>query len=656
MKLITLAPAFALTLACASSPPPAPHPAPAPPPAPSPHPAPAPAPAGPLILDGTPEIPAELKANLRRYLEARSASVTSVSDDGRSLLVVTRFGTTDQIHRVTTPGGARTQLTFEAEPVRNAEFVPGGGGAFLFIRDQGGDENYQLFRAAPDGRITRLTDGRSRHGGLAVARDGRHVAYYSNARNGKDMDIWLGDGADPASARLCVEASGHYTPLEFSPDARLLLVQEYLSIAESRLHLVDVQTCTARALTTDKAAYRDATFSGDGKAVIVTTDKGGDFVALMRLALDSGATTPLGPPPTWNVEAIARSGDGRLLATVTNEDGLSVLRILDGRTGKELARPAVPRGVIRGLSFAANAPVVAFSLSGSTSNGDAFSYDHRQRSVTRWTSSEVGGLDASRFVEPELVRYPSFDGRQIPAFVYRPPGDGPFPVVINIHGGPESQARPNFSPLLQYLVSESKIAVLVPNVRGSDGYGKAYLALDDGRLREGSVKDIGALVDWIGTRKDLDASKVAVMGGSYGGYMVLASLVHFGERIVAGIDMVGISSFVTFLENTAAYRRELRRREYGDESDPAMREFLTAISPLTHVDEIRSALFVAHGANDPRVPLSEAEQIVEAVRKSGREAWKLVAMNEGHGFSKRENRDAFSELVVLFLERHLGPR
>jgi len=617
-------------------------------------PTPAPAPVGPLIFDATPDIPMALKASLIRYLEARSASVAAIAEDGKSLLIATRLGQANQLHRVATPGGARTQVTFEAEPVMSALAIPGTTGAFFFMRDTGGDERFQYFRSEPSGETRLVTDGRSRNGALVVSADGSRIAYSSNARNGKDMDLWLGDGRDPASAKLLAEVKGQWSPIDWSRDGKSLLVQEFVSIEDQRLHLVDVATGAATLLTPDRGAYRTALFAHDGKRVFATTDKDGDFVQLQSLELATRKWSSVGVRSDWNVESVALSGDGKTLATVTNEDGYGVLRLLDAKTGKEFARPKVPKGVIGGIDFADQAPVLAFSFGGSTVSGDAYTYELGAKKVVRWTFSEVGGLDEAGFVEAELVRFKTFDGREIPAFYYRPAGAGPFPVVINIHGGPESQARPNFSPLTQYLVTQSQIAVLVPNVRGSDGYGKAYLGLDNGKLREDSVKDIGALVDWIGQRNELDAKRVAVMGGSYGGYMVLASLVHLGQRLVAGIDVVGISNFVTFLENTAPYRRDLRRAEYGDESDPAMREFLASISPLTNVGKIESALFVVHGANDPRVPLGEAEQIVAAVRKGGREAWKLVAMNEGHGFAKRDNRDAYMQLSVMFLEKHLG--
>jgi len=395
----------------------------------------------------------------------------------------------------------------------------------------------------------------------------------------------------------------------------------------------------------------------------VVSDRGSEVAELYEVSLadparvsDLTAWRPLTRAIPWNVEEVALSPDGRTLAFGVNVDGISELRLLDTRSRRVTAIAGLPRGVMTGLRFAREAPVVGFSISASRLSGDAFTYDLRTRRTARWTESEMGGLDPEALVEPTLIHYPSFDQREIPAFYYRPRpalAGARLPVVIQIHGGPEAQARPWFYPLVQYLAAEAGIAVITPNVRGSDGYGKSYLALDDGRLREDSVRDIGALLDWIGTQPELDPSRVAVFGGSYGGYMVLASLVHFGDRLRAGVDIVGIANFVTFLENTAAYRRDLRRVEYGDESNPEMRSFLAGISPVAHVDRIRSALFVAHGANDPRVPAAEAEQIVSAVRGGGHEVWYMLARNEGHGFLRKSNRDRFNELSAMFLEQHL---
>lgn len=619
---------------------------------------------GVVRLDGTPEVPAALHERLQQYLETRSATLQEMSDDGRAMLITTRFADTAQLHVLSTPMGARRQLTFTSEPVYGAAFYPNDPRAVLLHQDVGGTENYQLYRVdLRTGRRALVTDGRSRNIEFLFSRDGSRLAYVSNARNGRDMDIWMSDGTGPGE--LFLERAGDWHVVEFSRDGSRLLLSEFVSITDSRLHLVDVATRAVTRLSPegDTGADRAAAFSADGRSLYVVSDRGSQFaelyeVPLADLARVSDVTTwrPLTRSIPWNLEELALSPDGRTLAFGVNVDGTSELRLLDTRSRRVSAIAGLPRGVMTGLRFAREAPVVGFSISASRLSGDAFTYDLRTRRTARWTESEMGGLDPEALVEPELVHYASFDQRSIPAFYYRPRGATPgqrVPVVIQIHGGPEAQARPWFSPLVQYLASEAGIAVITPNVRGSDGYGKGYLALDDGRLREDSVRDIGALLDWIGTQPDLDASRVAVFGGSYGGYMVLASLVHFGDRLRAGVDIVGIANFVTFLENTAAYRRDLRRVEYGDESNPEMRTFLAGISPVTHVDRIRSALFVAHGANDPRVPAAEAEQIVSAVRGGGHDVWYMLARNEGHGFLRKSNRDRFNELSAMFLEQHL---
>ena len=614
------------------------------------------APAG-LRLEGTPVIPDALRARLQQYLNTRAAGAVDIAEDGRSLLITTRFAESGQVHVVAAPGGARTQLTFGREPIGTARFVPGSSRSLVYVTDVGGNEQYQIMRLDLDGwRTTLLTDGKSRNVDPVWSKDGKKLVWSSTARNGRDLDIWVSDGAKADSAALAVEGKGQWGPADVSADGNLVLIQEYISITSSKLHLADLGKKTVTALTPDgEFAHRDAVLSPDGRKAYVTSDRDGEFTSLYELDIAKKSWRPLTADIPWNVDSIELSGDGRTLAFVVNEGGYGKLHLLDTRTRRVKPVAGVPEGIVASLRFARRAPVVSFTLYSATRTGDAYTYDTRRGKLTRWTESEMGGLDPARFVAPKLVEFESFDGKKIPAFYHRPAGSGPFPVVIAIHGGPESQARPTFSPLVQFLASEAGIAVLEPNVRGSDGYGKSYLGLDNGMKREDSVKDIGALLDWIGKQGDLDAGRVAVMGGSYGGYMVLASLVHFSERLKAGVEIVGISSFVTFLENTAEYRRDLRRAEYGDEREPAMRKHLHAISPLNNVDKIDSALFVAQGANDPRVPAGEGEQIVQAVRKSGRDVWYMVAPDEGHGFKKKENSDTFTLLAILFLEKHLAP-
>jgi len=635
-------------------------PEPAPPPAPPP-PAPPPQPnveeRGALVLDGTKPIPAQLAARLDRYTETRSASLASLSSDGKAALVRTRFGQTAQLHLVTQPLGARRQITFDAEPIGSAAFVPGNRNALLYTRDTGGNEQHQIYRLdLASGSTTRLTDGEHRWGNMLWSHQGDKLAFSGNARNGRDFDIYVGDGKDPASATIAVEGTGWWGPVDFSHDGKRLLVANYISINDSRLSVVDLGTGELTVLSPEspRARYGSARFSRDGKSVFVTTDREGEFTELYRYDIAKKTWTSLTRTIPWNIEGLELAPDGRTLAFTANEDGYSSLYLMDARRGRFKRARNVPRGIISGLHFARDSRTLGFTFSSATQTGDAYTYDVRRQRSTRWTQSEIGGLDPASFVEPQLVKYETFDGTQIPALLYKPVGEGPFPVVVSIHGGPEAQSRPRFSSFYQYLVKESRFAVLVPNVRGSDGYGKSYLKLDNGMLREDSVKDIGAALDWIAGRADLDQGRVGVYGGSYGGYMVLASLTNYGDRIRAGVDVVGISSFVTFLENTADYRRDLRRAEYGDERDPQMRAHLESISPLNNVAKIQSALFVAQGANDPRVPASEAEQIVAAVRKSGKDVWYMLAKNEGHGFKKKENRDVFVQLSVLFFEEQLG--
>jgi dipeptidyl aminopeptidase/acylaminoacyl peptidase len=607
--------------------------------------------ADPLLLDGTPEVPAELAQRLDQYLNVRAASLLDIDDRGTALLVSTRFAETSQIHRVDVPGGARRQLTFLDEPARGARFSRDGT-SVLYRSDRGGNEQYQLFALdLKSGHSKALSEQGGRVAAFVQAKKGTHAYYASNIRNGVDFDVWSVDLASGESRKVA-DGSGYTFPIDVSEDGKKLLLRRYRSIRDSELSVLDLATGQTVLLTDPKTptANPAALFAKDGVTVYVTSDREGEFVKLYSTRPGSQEWKLLSGEVPWNVESMALSADGRSLAFAANEGGKSALYLRDLRRGRNTRVAAAPEGVLSGLQFAEAAPVLAFSVASPRSPGDAYTYDLRRRKLTRWTESELAGLSEAALVRPTLVEFVTFDGAKIPAWQYLPDGPGPHPVVIRIHGGPESQARPYYSALTQYLVKESKVAVLQPNVRGSAGYGKTYLSLDDGKRREDSVKDIGALLNWIEAQANLDSKRVAVTGGSYGGYMVLASLVHFGERIRAGIDSVGISNFVTFLTNTADYRRDLRRVEYGDESDPKMREFLTSISPLSQVDKIRSSLFVVQGLNDPRVPASEAEQIVKAVREQGQKVWYMLARDEGHGFKKRRNRDLLTQLSVLFLQ------
>ena len=487
------------------------------------------------------------------------------------------------------------------------------------------------------------------------------MVYTSTRRNGKDADLYVINPLQPETNRLlCKVEGGGWFPLDWSVDDRQILEKEYVSVNQSYLWLIDVATGKKTLLTPknhpEKVAYGTARFSQDGKGLYLTTDRGSEFQRLAYLDLTSQQYRYLTAEINWDVEQIALSEDGRLLAFTVNQDGASVLHVLDLTLGQEIALPPLPLGLIFGIRWRPQSQELGFTLISAQSTADVYSITLETGQVTRWTESETGGFDTSTFVQPELVHWKSFDHRSISGFLYRPPSqfEGKRPVVINIHGGPEGQYRPGFLGRQNVYLNQLGVALLYPNVRGSSGYGKTFLTLDNGYLREDSVKDIGALLDWIAAQPDLDRDRILVTGGSYGGYMSLAVATHYSDRIRASIDIVGISNFVTFLENTESYRRDLRRVEYGDERDPDMRQFLLDISPLNNADKIKKPLFVVHGENDPRVPVGEAAQIVKTVRQNDTPVWYLLAKDEGHGFSKKQNADFLFYATVMFMKRYLG--
>jgi dipeptidyl aminopeptidase/acylaminoacyl peptidase len=612
-------------------------------------------------VDGIPPIPVSLAEAVSRYTEFRSASAQSWHPVRRELLITTRFGDTAQVHHVKMPGGARRQLTFFPDRVGLATYEPETGDFFVFGKDTGGNEFTQLHRYdLPAGTITLLTDGRSQNGQLVWSTKGGRIAYGSTRRNGKDRDLYVQDPRDAGSARRLADLEGGgWSAVDWSDDDTRILALEKISANETYLWVFDAATGARTALTprggAEKVAYGAAEFTADGRAVFTTTDRDSEFQRLARIDLATGAHTYLTSHIEWDVDEFDLAPDGRTIAFVTNEDGVSRLRLLDTGTGKERPVALPAPGIASGVKWRPNSRELAFTLSSARSPADAYSLDAATGTALRWTESETGGLDPAGFAEPELVHWKSFDGRTLSGFLYRPPARfaGPRPLLISIHGGPEGQYRPGFLGRSNYYLNELGMAVVFPNVRGSTGYGKTFLKLDNGLLREDSVKDIGALLDWTATRADLDAARIMVTGGSYGGYMTLAVAAHYADRIRCALDVVGISNFVTFLERTEAYRRDLRRVEYGDERDPRMRAFLDRIAPVNNAHRITKPLFVVQGKNDPRVPLFESEQIVATLKQRGRPVWWLMATDEGHGFAKRKNQDFQFYATIAFMKAHL---
>lgn len=609
-----------------------------------------------------PVVSAEIVAKLSQYQNTRAAAFRGWAPDGNGMLIATRFGNAAQLHLVTQPGGRREQLTFFDEPVAGRFLPHVSDGALLLSVDRGGNENAQLWLLDRKNFQTKLlSDGKSRNLVQAWNRDGSAVIVASNRRNGKDMDLYRVNPRKPDSFELLMAVNGQtWQADDWSNDGKRLVLRHYVSINESYAGLFDVEKQQLTELplpTSDNVAIGQLAFSPDGRSVYVTTDADSEFLRLARLDLATKKWTWLSDGLNWDVDDLTVDRTHGTVAFAINDNGKSRVFLSSEKTNDRRIEFRLPQGVVSGLEFSPDSKSLGFTLARAEAPAEAYSLQLSNGELTRWTFSEVGGLDPASFVDPTLIEFPSFDGRKIPAFYFKPrtakEGEKR-PVIISIHGGPEGQYRPTFTAGTQFWANELGLAVLHPNVRGSAGYGKTYLKLDNAEKREDSVKDIGGLLDWIKEQPDLDPSRVAVIGGSYGGYMVLATLTNFGDRIKAGIDIVGICNFITFMEKTAAYRVDLRRAEYGDERKPEMRAVFDRIAPLHNTDKIKSELLVIHGRNDPRVPFFEAEQIAAKVRAGGRSVWTVFADNEGHGFAKKENADYQRAVEAMFLKKHLG--
>ena len=613
---------------------------------------------GTATLQNVPKIPADVRAAVQRYQNSRAAQFEDWLPDG-SMLIATRFGATQQLHHVARPGGARTQVTFAAEPIASAMVIPGSD-RFVMTRDTGGDEWFQLYARGLTGAATQLTEPGTRNQSPVFSKDGSLLAW---ARATKGASAYTLLGLDPKAGgapRTLYRADGAVAPADIAPDKSRLVFVRSLSNREDQLFELDLASgrATRIAPKAEMAVYQDVRYLPGGKRLLAISDRDSDTRQLVEIDLASGAQTVLTPGLKWDVESFDLTDDGRVLAYAVNEDGFSRVVVQDRVTRRALPQPTLPRGVLTALKFSPDGHSLAIGLTSATSAGDVWSWSVSGDGLTRWTTSELGEVDLAQLAEPELIRFKSFDGLSVPAFVYRPkgvPAGTRTPVIIDIHGGPEAQTRPIWNYGAQYFADVLKATVILPNVRGSDGYGKRYLNLDNGAKREDSVKDIGALLDWIGTQPGLDAGRVAVYGQSYGGYMSLAVMTHYSDRLVGGVERYGISNWLTFLQNTEAYRRDNRRAEYGDERDPAMKAVLERVSPITKVDRITKPMLVMQGANDPRVPQLESDQVVERMRANGNEAWYVLFADEGHGFLKKPNNDLRREVETVFLQRLFAP-
>jgi dipeptidyl aminopeptidase/acylaminoacyl peptidase len=620
-----------------------------------------------LVIEGVPPIPTELAKKLAPYGEFRPHGMLSWNPVKREMLIRRRLTATNQVHLVTEPGVNPQPLTDYPDTVALASYQPITGDYFLFARAEGGNEVFRIFRQDVASRaVTALSPEGERAGSLAWSRNGERIVYSTQPVDKNNPDrkartvVHVMDPAKPGSDKVIARLDGGgWGNFRFSEDGKRIVLTEYISATETYLWVMDAANGAKRRITSapkgETVAYDAPRFSRDGKAVFAASDRGGEFRRLVQIPLAGGQERVLTGHLKYDVDEFDISFDANRLAFVTNENGSSVLRFIDLATLKEQPRPPLVQGLIGGLEWRPKSNEIAFHMSSARSAGDVFSYDIKSNKVTRWTNGNNPDLNTNEFVEPRLVKWKSFDGLEITGFLYAPPAKfaGKRPVIVNIHGGPEAQYRPGFIGRNNYFINELGVAVIFPNVRGSSGFGKTFIKLDNGMKREDSVKDIGALLDWIKQQPDLDGERIMITGGSYGGYMTFASAFHFSDRIAGALSVVGISNFVTFLERTESYRRDLRRVEYGDERDPAMRAFLEKIAPLNNADKIGKPMFVVQGLNDPRVPYTEAEQIVATLKKRGTPVWFIMAKDEGHGFAKKPNADYQFYATVEFARQTL---
>jgi protease II len=626
-----------------------------------------------LVVQGIPPIPASIAADVAKYTDFRGHTFVDWHPRQREMLVSHRQAgaSTTQLFRVSAPMAEPEQLTDTADPVRVAAYEPRQGRYIVFERSSGGDEAAKLYRLdLPSKHITLLTDTNERHSletwthasgqllSMALPLD-RTAEGGSRARITQTLTMF--DPLQPQNKRKLAELpGGGWGASSVSWDDKQIALTRYLSANESQVWLLEIASGQlTQVLPADgaaKATHFSGEFKRDNSGLFVTSDRGGEFREMWLYRFSDRQLVPITRHIPWDVSGVTVNDAGTLIAAQANVDGRDELHLFDAATLKELPAPQVPAGSVGSTRFHPSLASLEFTLNSTKGPSQVYAMDPASGRVEQWTrASAPAGVDMATFGEQQVVRWPSVDGRMISGILNLPPTrfSGKRPVLIDIHGGPEGQAKLGFMGRYNYYLNELGIAVIEPNVRGSSGYGKTFLSLDDGFKREDSVKDIGALLDWIATQPQLDASRVAVTGGSYGGYMSLAVATTYSARIASSIDVVGISNFLTFLQNTESYRRDLRRVEYGDEREPAMREFLQRISPLSNAGKIGKPLFVVQGRNDPRVPYTEAEQMVAKVRENRSPVWYLRAENEGHGFVRKENADFQFYATVMFLRATL---
>jgi dipeptidyl aminopeptidase/acylaminoacyl peptidase len=613
-----------------------------------------------IVVEGIPKIPASLAQKVNHYKSAYGYPLAGWDDTKREIRVKILAGTGTWVSRVESPGSIpKPLISIPAGGVYDVYYQPQAK-YLVYNKDDGGNESFQFYLYDVTSRESKpITDGKSRGTEPVWSNAGDRIIYSSSPVDGNGVDLSIINPFEPRSNRLLAQGQGHYLKVyDWSPDDRKAVFCDFISNTVSSLWMIDVAGRQKTILSrggAEKDYYDAPQFSKDGKGVYVITDRDSEFRRLAYLNLATREYKYLSGHIKWDVEEFKLSPDGKSLAFITNEDGISHLHLLDVEAGKERAAPSLPAGIISDLKWRSNSVDLAFNFKSPRTPNDVYSLDTSSCKVERWSKGGVGQIDVEKLPEPELIHWNSFDGKQISGFLYRPGGtfSGKRPVIIDIHGGPEEQYRPGFGYEDNFFLNELGIVKIFPNIRGSTGYGKTFANLDNGLLRNDAVKDVGALLDWIKKQPELDADRVMVQGVSHGGYMALSVAAGYSDRIRAAISDSGPSDLVTFIENTAGWRRGLQRQEYGDERDPRTNEFLGRIAPVNNVEKIRKPVMVIQGQNDPRVPVTEAQRMVAALKKRGIPVWYLLAKDEGHVWARQSNWDFRLYSIALFVQEHL---
>jgi len=608
---------------------------------------------GTLVFDGIPPADAALAAQLSHYEEWRQASFLGWLPRG-GILIATRFGRFEQVHRLASALGMREQLTFGIGSVTDASAPPTGSG-FVFIRQTGGYP--QLYDYSGAGAARQLTHGNYQHGSPVWSHDGRQVAFYGTDRTGVNDDIHIVDISAGTPPRLAIAgAAGSWRPLDWSQDDSKLLLLNTLSPQKSALYVADVASGALTPVAVPESRITAASFAADGVGFYLISNAQSDFEQLLYYNPITRGTRRVSADVPWDVEEFAVGAGGHYVAYVVNDDGQSRLTVLDTLRNLEFKPAGLQDGRIENVRFDDKGQKVGFSYESPQSPRDVYVYDVAQGTIQRWTHSEVGPVDPASLAAAQLIHYPTWDRaglsrRTLSAYVYLPRGPGPCPVLIVLPGGRElhSQSRPDWQPFIQFIVNDLGYAVIAPNVRGSSGYGKAFRALGGGKLRDDAVRDVGALLVWIGLQPGLDSHHVAVMGHAYGGFLALASLATYGDHLSGAIDVAGIANLVDYVGHSPAGQRALRVAEFGDVQDEDMRAFLDRISPLDNVALIHRPVLVVQGLDAPGSRAADSQQLVWRLRSEGNQVWYLSASDAGNDFTSPADRGAYLETAAQFL-------